>query len=245
MNCEAKLREAAATIARLQAEVAEKDTRIAELRAEVAEKDAEIAELESEKGFLLTGFVGLYNTASEAFMSLGKEEKKKADTWKRGVNDQPTIEFRAAYMEQFGRVMINALAEAPSSSMATTSDESKRFTYSLKTLNENRATAIIDHVQKTGSATIKTPEAKAVLETHEDRKIDSKSVWRAMDLARQMMKATKSKIGKVARLTIPDSFRGVTKAESNEDREYRRMVEGGDLGKLPGPRKDRVEWDPD
>lgn len=238
MSCDDRLREAEATISRLRAEVAEKD-------ATIQQQAGEIAKLESEKGFLLKGFVGLYNTVSKAYMSLGKEEKKQADKWERGVNNEPTIEFRAAYMAQMGGTMVNALAEAPSSSIAATSDDNKRFSYSLKTRNENRAEAIVAHVMETKPATIKMNEMKGVLETHEGRKIDSKSVWRAVELARKMMKAPKDKLGKVVRLKIPDSIRGVTKAESDEDREYRQMVEGSDCGILPRPRKDRVVWDPD
>lgn len=228
----------------LQARLAEAEAKIAEKDTIIKQQAAEIAELEADKSFLFKGFVGLYNTLSKAYMSLGKEEKKKADTWSRGVNNQPTIEERAAYMTQMGEAMVKALAETPATTIAATSEDNKRFSYSKATLNENRATAIIDHVQKTGSATIKTPEVKAILETHEDRKIDSKSVWRAMKLAGEIMKAEKDKYARTVRLKIPDFFRR-NNAESDEDREYRRMVEGGDLGKLPGPRKDRVEWDPD
>lgn len=227
----------------LQARLAEAEATIERLRAEAQQKDAKISELESEKSFLLKGFVGLYNTVSKAYMSLGKAEKQKADTWSRGVNNQPTIEERAAYMEQMGGVMVNALTEAPSASIAATSDENKRFTYSLRTRNENRAEAIVAHATETGKASLDSKEITAVLETHEGRKLDSKTVWRAMELARQLMKAPKDRIGKIVRLKIPDFIRCPEKSEF-QDHDSHPWGGGGDRGIVPGPRKDRVLWDP-
>lgn len=239
-----KLREAEKTIEQLKAEVAVRDATIQQQAKQISDLEADVYVISAERDDLLKGFVSLYNAVSKAFSSLGKEEKKKADTWSRGVNNQPTIEERAAYMSQMGGFMVKAISEVPSTALAVTSDESKRFSYTLKTRNENRAEAIVAHVRETGKETIKSTDAQVLLETHEGKKLDSKCVWRALKLAGEMMKAPKDKIGKIARLKIPDFIRCPEKSECQDHDSHLWGGGGGDRGTVPRPRKDRVLWDP-
>lgn len=91
---------------------------------------------------------------------------------------------------------------APSVSEPTGPDPLR---YDVKTLNQKRAEAIAAHVQQTGKTSIKSVEARAVLETVEHRRLDRKTVWRALRAARGILRATADKMGGVTRLIIPGS----------------------------------------
>ena len=77
--------------------------------------------------------------------------------------------------------------------------------YDVKTLNQKRAEALAAHVQQTGKNSIRSNEARTVLETVEHRKLDRKSVHRALAAVQILLRASKDMVGGVSRLLIPGS----------------------------------------
>jgi len=76
--------------------------------------------------------------------------------------------------------------------------------YDLRDLNTRRRDALITYMEKTGKATITTQEARHVLQTSENRKLDRKSIWRALRAARDYLGASLDLLGGVLRLILPD-----------------------------------------
>ena len=83
-------------------------------------------------------------------------------------------------------------------------EEESRYTYSLRTRTENRAMAIVDHLKRTGKTSIKSTEARIVLEGVEGQELDRNIVKRALDRASEILRAPKSFVGGVARIVLPD-----------------------------------------
>jgi hypothetical protein len=116
------------------------------------------------------------------------------------------------------------IRESPAPTIAGEGEE--RFTYTLRTKTENRALALVDHLKRTGKTVLKMPEARAVLETHESRRLDRKIVWRAMKVAQGLLRATKDTVWGVCRLIVsPTAIGG-----------------GGAEDTVPRPRRDRTPW---
>ena len=112
--------------------------------------------------------------------------------------------------------------------------------YDTKTLNQKRAEALAAHIQQTGKVSIKSTEARAVLETVEHRKLDRKTVWRAMRAAQGILRATVDKVGGISRLVLssPSHPPGWN---STDGLGRRHELRGGD--RVPRPQRDRVPWD--
>lgn len=117
--------------------------------------------------------------------------------------------------------------------------------YDTKTLNQKRGEAIAAHVQKSEKAATSTPELKAVLETVEGRKLDRKTVHRAMDVARGILRASSEVVGGIRRLVIPSPSPG---GREDGDRIQSAGAFGGGgggeyRGSPPRPRRWAVPWD--
>lgn len=114
-----------------------------------------------------------------------------------------------------------------------------QYHYNTRTRTENRGLALVDHLKHTGKSVLKMPEARAVLETHEGRKLDRKIVWRALRFAQGFLRASVDKVGGIGRLLLDGplvvpahQIRGAVLDEGEESR----------VG-LSRPRRDRVPWD--
>jgi hypothetical protein len=116
-----------------------------------------------------------------------------------------------------------------------------QYHYNTRTRTENRGLALVDHLKHTGKATLKMPEARAVLETHEGRKLDRKVVWRALRFAQGFLRASVDKVGGIGRLVLDGSLavpaHQIHRAVLDEGEESRVNV--------PRPRRWAVPWDGD
>lgn len=200
----------------------------------VADLLREIEGLKAERDLFRDAFLRIYNASAAAYSAKGKDEKKDVAKYARIVEGlQP--EDRPGYLATMGEVMIEALAEeAPS---ITVVEGEGRFTYSIRTRTENRALALVEHVKTTGKASIKSTEARAVLETHEGRPLDRKVVLRALEVAQGILRATSDKVGGVTRLILSPS-----PASSPQEGESHNRIGGGG-GRLSRPRRWAVPWD--
>lgn len=192
--------------------------------------------LENENALYREAFLRLYNATARQYSAKGRDEKKRADKYARTVKGlQP--DDRPGYLASMGEVMIEALTEAPN--LAREEGEG-RFTYTTRSRTENRALALVEHVKTTGKASIKSTEARAVLETHEGKPLDRKVVLRALEVARGLLRASQDKIGGVTRLILSTSSRRPSPTSPQESESHNRIGGGG--GGLSRPRRWAVPW---
>jgi len=131
------------------------------------------------------------------------------------------------------------IRDSPTPVAYTTTEGPDHLRYDTRTLNQRRGEALAAHAQKTGKAAIKSTEAGTVLETVEGRKLDRKTVHRAMDVARGILRASSEVVGGIRRLVIPSPSPG-----GGEDRPQPFAVGGGgDRGGVSRPRRWAVPWD--
>lgn len=203
----------------------------------VADLLQEIEGLKAERDLFRDGFLRLYGAITRTYSAKGRDEKKDVDHFARVVKGlQP--QQRPVYLASMGEDMVKALAEeAPS---ITVVEGEGRFTYSIRTRTENRALALVEHVKATGKASIKSTEARAVLETHEGKPLDRKVVLRALEVARGLLRASQDKVGGVTRLILSTSSRRPSPASPQERESHNRSVGGGGLSR---PRGWAVPWD--
>ena len=202
----------------------------------VADLLREIEGLKAERDLFRDAFLRIYNASAAAYSAKGKDEKKDVAKYARIVEGlQP--EDRPGYLASMGEVMIEALAEAPSITME---EGEGRFTYTTRTRTENRALALVEHVKTTGKASIKSTEARAVLETHEGKPLDRKVVLRALEVAQGILRATSDKLGGVTRLILSTSSRRPSPASTQGRESHNRSVGGGGVSR---PRRWAVPWD--
>lgn len=199
------------------------------------ERSGELAAMEMERDLWREAFLRLYGALTRAYSARGKAEKKDVEKYARTVEGVDP-EDRPGYLATVGEVMIEALAETP----ATIAPEGPdHLRYDTRTLNQRRGEALAAHAQKTGKAAIKSTEARTVLETVEGRKLDRKTVHRAMDVARGILRASSEVVGGIRRLVIPSPSPG-----GGEDRPQPFAVGGGgDRGGVSRPRRWAVPWD--
>jgi hypothetical protein len=127
----------------------------------------------------------------------------------------------------------------PSSPLSPTGSDPLR--YDTKTLNQKRGEALAAHVQRTSKTAMKSTEMKTVLETIEGRTLDRKTVHRAMDVARGILRATSEVVGGIRRIVLSSPSPGA----AGRSEEYQKPVDriGGDRGGLSRPRRWGVPWD--
>ena len=200
------------------------------------EVSGDLAAMEMERDLWREAFLRLYGALARAYSARGKAEKKDVAKYARTVEGVDP-EDRPGYLATVGEVMIEALAETP----ATIAPEGPdHLRYDTRTLNQKRGEAIAAHAQKTRKAAIKSTEAGTVLETVEEgRKLDRKTVHRAMNVARGILRASSEVVGGIRRLVIPSPSPG-----GGEDRPQPFAVGGGgDRGGVSRPRRWAVPWD--
>ncbi|MDD5768826.1 MAG: hypothetical protein PHW55_09615, partial [Methanothrix sp.] len=147
-------------------------------------------------------------------------------------------EDRPGYLATMGEAMIEALAEPPASSTPSPAGEGPDpLRYDLRNLNDRRRDAILAYMDRTGKATITTQEARHVLQTAENRKLDRKAIWRALRAARDYLGASLDLLGGVLRLIAPSRPHHVAAVVGGEG-------EGGvHRPDSPRPRRWAVPWD--
>jgi hypothetical protein len=113
-----------------------------------------------------------------------------------------------------------------------------QYHYNTRTRTENRALALVDHLKHTGKGTIKMPEARAVLETHEGRHLDRKIIWRAMRAAQGLLRATKDIAWGVTRLVFDPLIPPAHQV-------YGAVIDEGEESRVntPRPQRNRAPWD--
>ena len=199
------------------------------------EVSGDLAAVERERDLYREAFLRLYGALTRAYSARGKAEKKDVAKYARTVEGVDP-EDRPGYLATMGEVMIEALAEK---SPALVAEGPDHLRYDTRTLNQRRGEALAAHAQKTGKAAIKSTEARTVLETVEGRKLDRKTVHRAMDVARGILRASSEVVGGIRRLVIPSPSPG-----GGEDRPQPFAVGGGgDRGGVSRPRRWAVPWD--
>jgi hypothetical protein len=114
----------------------------------------------------------------------------------------------------------------------------EQYHYTTRTRTENRALAIVDHLKHTGKGTIKMPEARAVLETHEGRSLDRKIIWRAMRAAQGLLRASKDIAFGVTRLVFDPIIPPAHQV-------YGAVIDEGEESRVtaPRPQRNKVPWD--
>jgi hypothetical protein len=183
-------------------EIEERDAEIVNLKTDLAEKDAVIEEQDQCFDSFLKFCVEALNDAAEALEVVcpGKETRAFINEMKKAV-ETATPEGRPYAVIGHIRQIIERLKETPPISAVEPVEE--KFTYSLKTRTENRAMAIADFMKRTGKSSIKSTEARIVLEDIEGQRLDRTIVKRAMDKASKLLRAPKDIFGGVARLVLP------------------------------------------
>lgn len=201
----------------LETTVSARDAEIASLKADKLQDRARIGKLESEHHQdqaeierLETSFISFFKFCVEALedaskaleaVQPGRETRQFLDETKKGV-ETASPEGRPYAVIGRIRQIITKMKETPPIVMEP--EEESRYTYSLRTRTENRAMAIVDHLKRTGKTSIKSTEARIVLEGVEGQELDRTVVKRALDKASAILRAPKSFVGGVARIVLPD-----------------------------------------
>ena len=201
------------------------------------EVSGDLTAVERERDLYREAFLRLYGAIARAYSARGKHEKRNIEKYARTVEGVDP-EDRPGYLATVGEGMIEALAETPASSSPSPAGEGPDpLRYDLRNLNDRRRDAILAYMQKTGKATITTQEARHVLQTAENRKLDRKAIWRALRAAREHLGASLDLLGGVLRLVVPSRPRHVA------------AVVGGGEGEggvhrpgSPRPRRWSVPW---
>lgn len=196
-------------------------------------------QLKAENAIFREGFTRLYGAITRAYSARGKAEKKDVEKYARKVEGLHP-EDRPGFLASMGEGMIEALAETPATTY-TPPEGPDPLRYDTRTLNERRAEALAAHLQKTGKSSIKSPEARAVLETIEGRALDRKAVWRALRALQGILRVSKDIIGGVARLIIPSTSSPRQAPGPRGGGQPFAAVGGG--GMSPRPRRWAVPWD--
>ena len=168
---------------------------------EVSDLLREIEVLREENAILREGFTRLYGAITRQYSARGRDERANVEKYARTVEGMEPDD-RPGYLASMGEGMIEALAEKSPTFVAEGPDPLR---YDTKTLNERRAEALAAHLRTTGKSSIKSTEARAVLETIEGRGLDRKAVWRSLRALQGILRASKDIIGGVARLVVPSS----------------------------------------
>ncbi|MDF0591789.1 hypothetical protein [Candidatus Methanocrinis natronophilus] len=130
------------------------------------------------------------------------------------------------------------IRDSPTASLQPAAEGPAPLRYDTKPLNQKRGEAIAAHVQMRGGTIIKSTDAGTVLETIEGKKLDRKTVHRAMDVARGILRASSEVVGGIRRLVIPSSS-----PVGGGDRPQPVAGGGGYRGGVSRPRRWSVPWD--
>lgn len=197
-------------------EVEERDAEITKLKTNLTEKDAVIEEQDQRFDSFFRFCVEALNDAAGALEIVcpGKQTRQFLDEIKTAVITA-TPEGRPFAVVGRIRQIIERMKETPPISAVEPVEE--KFTYTLKTRTENRAIAIADFMKRTGKNSIKSTEAKIVLEDIEGQRLDRTIVKRAMDQASKLLRAPKDIFGGVARLVVPVPLTSPTTLSSSSE----------------------------
>jgi hypothetical protein len=205
-------------------EIEERDAEIANLKTDLVEKDAVIEEQDQRFVSFFKFCVDALNDATEAIEVVcpGRETHQFLDETDKAVRTA-TPEGRPYAVVGRVRQIIERMKETHPLVIET----ENRYAYTTRTRVENRALAIVDHIKNTGKNSLKSTEARTILETHEGRPLDRKVVWRALVVAQGILRATVDKVGGVGRLVL----------DSPQHQSAIPLIGSG--GKMSRPRRDR------
>jgi hypothetical protein len=218
-------------------EIEERDAEIVNLKNDLVEKDATIEEQDQHFVSFFKFCVEALNDATEALEVVcpGKETHQFLDETDEAVKTA-TPEGRPYAVMGRVRQIIERIKETPPLVIET----EKMYTYTTRTRVENRALALVDHIKTTWKNSLKSTEARTILETHEGRPLDRKIVWRALEVAQGILRATVDKVGGVGRLVLSTPRPSLEQHEVDLHHHENRLGGGGELSR---PRRSRVNWD--
>ncbi len=195
-----------------------------QLEATIAAKDAENTILRERETALARDGIETLNAVTEALRTIqpGKETARfLKDSEERIQNAAP--KDKPLVINARIKAAAAMIRDSPAPLASTTTEGPDPLRYDTRTLNQKRGEAIAAHAQKTRKAAIKSTEAGTVLETVEEgRKLDRKTVHRAMDVARGILRASSEVVGGIRRLVIPSPSPG-----EGEDRHQHAVIGGG------------------
>lgn len=210
-----------------------------QLEADSARKDARISELEEREAAHFRDGVETLNTVTDALRTIqpGKETARfLKDSEERILAAAP--EDKPLVINARIKAAAAMIRDSPTASLQPAAEGPAPLRYDTKPLNQKRGEAIAAHVLMRGGTIVKSTDAGTVLETIEGKKLDRKTVHRAMDVARGILRASSEVVGGIRRLVIPSPSPG-----GGEDRPQPVAGEGGDRSGLSRPRRWCVPWD--
>lgn len=236
------LQEDSSITGKINLSVAEENAFLSErnhqLEADSARKDARISELEEREAALVRDDVETLNAVIEALRTIqpGKETARFLKESEERIL-AATPEDKPLVINARIKAAAAMIRDSPAAVASTMTEGPDPLRYDTRTLNQKRGEALAAHAQQTGKAAIKSTEAGTVLETVEGRKLDRKTVHRAMDVARGILRASSEVVGGIRRLVIPSTSLG-----GGDDRPQPVVGGGGDRGGVPRLRRWSVPW---
>lgn len=212
-------------------EIEERDAEIAKLKTDLTKKNVVIEEQDQRFVSFFKFCVEALNDATEALEIVcpGKETRTFINETKKAV-ETATPNGRPYAVVGRVRQIIGMMKETPPLLIET----EKRYTYNTRTRTENRALALVDHIKCTDKTSIKSSDARTVLETIEGRPLDRKIVHRALNAAQSLLRASKDTIGGISRLIMPSAplspRRDIFGGGGGGDMVSRRLREGAPPG---------------
>jgi hypothetical protein len=197
-------------------EIEERDAEIAKLKTDLTKNNVVIEEQDQRFVSFFKFCVEALNDATEALEVVcpGRESRVFITETKEKV-ETAAPEGRPFAVVGRIRIAIGMMKETPPISAVEPVEE--KFTYSTKTRVENRAIAIADFMKRTGKNSIKSTEAKIVLEDIEGQELDRTIIKRAMDKASKLLRAPKDIFGGVARIVLPAPLTVPTTSPSSSE----------------------------
>lgn len=165
----------------------------------------EIEVLKEEKASLVKDGIETFNAVLEALRTIqpGKETNRFFKESEKAIKSAEP-DFKPFVVNARIKAAAAMIRESKPSTV-TPLEGPDPLRYDLRTLNERRRDAIVAYMERTGKATITTQEARHVLQTSENRKLDRKSIWRALRAVRDYLGASLDLLGGVLRLIIPST----------------------------------------
>ncbi len=151
---------------------------------------------------IVSEHIRAYNVIATYYKTLGRDAIKNLSAWKKAIPQFEDVALLAGFLTDRIEQMTKALfGNHPDGSVSSSTPAPSR--YDLKTLNEHRAEALVAYMKETGKRTLKSIEARVYLESIEHRRLDRKTVWRAMRTAQGILRASKDIVSGIVRLVLP------------------------------------------
>lgn len=216
---------------------------VADLLREIEGLKEENAVLREEKNSQTKDGIETFNAVVEALRTIqpGKETARfLKDSEEKIMISSP--EERTLVINARIKAAAAMIRDSPApATMGRPTEGPDPLRYDLRNLNDRRRDAIVAYMERTGKATITTQEARHVLQTSENRKLDRKAIWRALRAARDYLGAKLDLLGGVRRLIISTPSTPSSRRPDDGGSQPFETVGGGDSS--PRLRRWPVPWD--